>query len=278
MLFNTFAHISGIGAATEQRLWAAGVCSWDDFVQPWPQDFSGRRGEMVARHLAESRQSFDAGAIAVGRLLRNNLLWRLYPHFRDTIAYLDIETTGLDKDTDLITSIALYGGGSVFTYVRGENLDDFIKAISRYQVLVTYNGRGFDVPVLERTFAIKIDHAHIDLRFLLQELGITGGLKGCEKKLGIVRDDGLDGVDGRFAVFLWREYERTGNRAFLETLLAYNVADTVNLEALMVHAYNRKVAQTPFAESLLLPMPEPPVNPFVADTSLVHDLRQRYSL
>lgn len=264
--------------ATEQRLWAAGVQSWDDFVEPWPQGFSGRRGEMVARHLAESRQSFQAGAKAVGRLLRNNLLWRLYPHFRDAIAYLDIETTGLDKETDVITSIALYDGRSVFTYVRGENLEDFVEAISRYQVLVTYNGRGFDVPVLERAFAVKLDQVHIDLRFLLQELGITGGLKGCEKKVGIARDDGLDGVDGRFAVYLWQEYERTGNRAALETLLAYNIADTVNLETLMVHAYNCKVALTPFADALLLPMPTPPANPFVADQQLVNDLRQRYSL
>ena len=278
MLFHTFSHISGIGEATEQRLWAAGVHSWDDFAEPWPQGFAGRRGEMVARHLGESRQSFGVGAVAVGRLLRNNLLWRLFPHFRGATAYLDIETTGLGKDTDLITSIALYDGSSVFTFVQGENLDEFVEAVARYHVLVTYNGRCFDLPVLERSFGVKFEQVHIDLRFLLQDLGITGGLKGCEKKLGVARDDGLDGVDGRFAVFLWREYERTGNRAALDTLLAYNIADTVNLETLMVHAYNLKVAQTPFADTLFLPLPTPPPNPFNVDMSLVNDLRRRYSL
>ena len=278
MLFHTFAHISGIGEATEQRLWAAGVQSWGDFAEPWPPGFVGRRAEMVARHLAESQQSFAAGPAAVAGLLRNNLHWRLFPHFRDVTAYLDIETTGLDKDSDLITSIALYDGRSVFTFVQGENLAEFVEVVSRYQILVTYSGRCFDVPVLERTFAMKLAQVHLDLRYLLQDLGITGGLKGCEKKLGVTRADGLDGVDGRLAVILWREYEQTGNRAALETLLAYNIADTVNLEILMVHAYNRKVAQTPFADALLLPMPTPPACPFNVDLQLVNSLRQRYSL
>lgn len=278
MLFHTFTHISGIGEATERRLWEAGIRCWDDFVEPWPQGFSGRRGEMVARHLAATRQSFATGATAVASLLRNNLHWRLYPHFRDRTAYLDIETTGLDKHSDQITSIALYDGRTVSTFVRNENLEEFVEAVSRYQVLVTYNGRCFDVPMLEHAFAIKLDQVHIDLRYLLQDLGITGGLKGCEKKLGIPRDDGLDGVDGRFAILLWREYQRTGNRAALETLLAYNIADTVNLETLMVLAYNRKVAQTPFADDLLLPIPTPPPSSLAADLPLVNALRQRHGL
>lgn len=278
MLFNTFAHISGIGEATEKRLWAAGVNSWDDFVEPWPQGFTGRRGEMIDRHLAKSRQAFEDGAVAVSRLLRNNLHWRLFPHFRNVTAYLDIETTGLERNTDLITTIALYDGHKVSTFVRGENLDDFVDAVSRFQVLVTYNGRCFDVPVLERAFSVKFDQAHIDLRFLLQELGFTGGLKGCEKKMGIARDSGLEGVDGRFAVYLWREYERTGNKAALETLLAYNAADTVNLEMLMVLAYNRKVSQTPFAQNLILPLPVSPELHFSVDQRLVAELGRQYSM
>ena len=40
----------------------------------------------------------------------------------------------------------------------------------------------------------------------------------------------LEGVDGYFAVLLWREYELYHDQEALETLLAYNIADTVNLE------------------------------------------------
>jgi len=52
---------------------------------------------------------------------------------------------------------------------------------------------------------------------------------------------------------LWKEYQRKRSRTALETLLAYNIQDTINLETLMVEAYNRKVRETPFAASHLLP-------------------------
>jgi uncharacterized protein YprB with RNaseH-like and TPR domain len=44
----------------------------------------------------------------------------------------------------------------------------------------------------------------------------------------------LSDVDGFFAVLLWNEYRKTGNQKALDTLLAYNVQDTVNLQNLMV--------------------------------------------
>src|SRR5947199_8147 len=84
------------------------------------------------------------------------------------------------------------------------------------------------------------NQAHIDLRYPLRSLGYTGGLKGCERQLGVARP-GLEDVDGYLAVLLWDEYRRRKNERALETLLAYNAHDTVNLAALMVHAYNGKV-------------------------------------
>jgi len=43
-------------------------------------------------------------------------------------------------------------------------------------------------------------------------------LKFCEKALGLDRGD-LDGVDGYFAVLLWRDYQKKHNEKALETLL-----------------------------------------------------------
>lgn len=43
---------------------------------------------------------------------------------------------------------------------------------------------------------------------------------------------------GFFAVLLWQEFQQTGNIKALETLLVYNIEDVVNLETLMVLAYN----------------------------------------
>ncbi len=50
--------------------------------------------------------------------------WRMFPEFRHSTAYLDIETTGLDRMFNDITAIGIYDGRSVIHYVRGQNLDE----------------------------------------------------------------------------------------------------------------------------------------------------------
>jgi uncharacterized protein YprB with RNaseH-like and TPR domain len=117
-----------------------------------------------------------------------------------------------------------------------------------------------------------LNHAHIDLRYILYSLGFKGGLKGCERQLGMDRGD-LKEIDGFFAVLLWDEYQRTGDQKVLETLLAYNVQDTVTLENLMVTAYNMKLKQTPFYEKLLITDSPPPVNPHRVDLGTVDRIK-----
>ena len=114
--------------------------------------------------------------------------WRIFPHFRPVTAYLDIETSGTGGST-YITTIALYDGEQIKTYIQGENLDEFPMDIMEYDVLVTYNGKAFDIPVIEKYFDITLKQAHIDLRFLLNALGFKGGLKRCEILLGLNRGD-----------------------------------------------------------------------------------------
>ena len=128
--------------------------------------------------------------------------------------------------------------------MQGQNLDDFIEDIQKYKVIVSYNGKSFDIPFIEHHFNIRLDQAHIDLRYVLFSLGFRGGLKGCERQLGMDRGD-LKDIDGFFAVLLWDEYQKNKNEKALDTLLAYNVQDTVTLENLMVTAYNMKLSQMP---------------------------------
>lgn len=200
--------------------------------------------------------------------------WRLFSQFRSSLAYIDIETTGLADNSD-ITTIALYDGNKVHAYVNGDNLDDFPEDIQRYSILVSYNGKCFDIPFIEQFFRIRLHQAQIDLRYVLARLGIKGGLKGCERQLGIHRG-GLDGVDGSFAVTLWQIYEREHDKKALETLLAYNIEDTVNLERLMIEAWNRNIALTPFTH-LLLPFPEPPQMPYHPDHECIERLRRLHA-
>jgi hypothetical protein len=69
-----------------------------------------------------------------------------------------------------------------------------------------------------------------------------------------------------------------GNRAALETLLAYNIEDVVNLETLMVLAYNLKLRETPFSGSHQLPLPVRPQVPFTADRETIRRIRRQYHL
>lgn len=164
-------------------------------------------------------------------------LWRVFPEFSDSIAYLDIETTGLSPYEDDITVIGLYDGQDVHTFIRGENLRDFTNEIKQYRLLVTYNGAGFDLRFIGEEFPkLDLNQIHIDLRFPLRRIGLTGGLKAIEREVGIHRPKETDGLDGFDAVRLWKEYQR-GERESLDLLIAYNKEDIVNLKALMRIAY-----------------------------------------
>lgn len=257
----------------EQKLWNAGITDWGAVTVPLPVKLSGAVLSAMPAVLDQSLAALDKNnPNYFSEQLSSSEQWRIFSHFREQTVYLDIETTGLGEDAE-ITTIALYDGVTIFHYVSGQNLNDFIQDISRYKVIITYSGTTFDIPVIERHFRMKLPHAHIDLRYVLAGLGFKGGLKSCEKQLGIGRGD-LDGIDGYFAVILWQAYIRNQDTAALKTLIAYNIEDTVNLERLMIEAHNRKVATTPFATELTLPHPSPPQIPFTPDLDCIKRLKK----
>jgi len=278
MLKHTFVHLPGIGLKTERSLWQKGIHSWEFFhdQRGWMlTPFGRQKYESLRNSLEESRERLCALDPAYfADTLAPQHLWRLFADFRQCTAYLDIETTGLGGPYDHITTASLYDGREVFYYIFGDNLDQFARDLGKYKILVTYNGSCFDLPFIRNYFGIAVDHVHIDLRYLLSSLGYRGGLKGCEKSLGLDRAE-LNGVDGYFAVLLWREYSKRGSLKALETLLAYNMADTVNLENLMVQAFNMKARETPFHE-MRIPLPCPLCIPFKPDAALIDELRQGY--
>jgi len=269
MLTNTFVHIQGVGVKTEQKLWESGFTDWDCISQGALHGLIKKRNGFLHAGIDESIKNLDDNNPAYfGSRLQSGQAWRMFPEFRSSIAYVDIETTGLDRGCDEITTIALFDGRSIRTYVQGENLGRFADDIRDYRVLVTYNGKSFDVPFMERYFNSRLNHAQIDLRYILKSLGFSGGLKSCERQLGMSRGD-LSEVDGFLAVYLWDRYKRKGDLKALESLLAYNVQDTINLESLMVTAYNLEIKNTPFAADKRLPDVALPENPFRVDLRTV---------
>lgn len=274
MIENTFCHVQGIGVKTEQQLWAAEIPDWEAFGRCGKPPLSPAKVRAITDAIECSRDALQACMPEYfHQRLKPAHHWRMFREFRHKVAYIDIETTGLGF-TDAITTISLYDGCGIRYYVYGDNLDRFIEDIFDYKLLVTYNGKCFDVPFIEGYFRTPLPHAHIDLRHLLNGLGYKGGLKRCEKMFGISRD-ALEGVDGYFAVLLWREYTARHDYRALQTLLAYNIEDVVNLEYLMHCAYNLKVRETPFGDELTIDIPPRPEVPFHADPDLVAEIRNR---
>ena len=276
MLKNTFIHIPGIGEKTEKQLWEKGILDWDR-VKDHPDAATPSRMDTISQWVDRSRQHLlNRKHRFFSDHLPSSQHWRLYPEFKSSCAFIDIETTGLDAWDAVITTIALYDGSQIKYYVNGENLNDFVRDIARYDMIVTYNGKTFDIPFIESYFNIRMRQAHIDLRYVLGSLGYKGGLKKCEKALGLDRGD-LDGVDGFFAVLLWKDYEKTGSKKALETLLAYNIEDVVNLHTLMVKAFNLKIRLLlPELETVFcLPEPELPDIPFLPDQPTIDRIKRQ---
>jgi uncharacterized protein len=272
MLTNTFLHLPGVGEKTEQRFWARGVLSWADAF------LSGGLTPEHRRHLEESVRQMHARnpGFFTGHL-PSNQQWRVYRDFQDSCAFVDIETTGMGYYAN-ITTVALYDGRTLRSYVRGQNLDQFARDIAAYRVLVTFNGKSFDVPILQRCLGATMPQAHIDLRHVLRGLNLSGGLKKIERVVGIDRP-GLHDVDGSVAVLLWEDYQRRDNAKALETLLAYNAHDVLNLHWLVVHAHNEYLKRTPFGPRHTLALPTLPGIPFEPDPDTVTRLtRVRHSL
>lgn len=239
MLERTFLHLPGIDHHVERSLWEQGCCTWSDLQrEPCRFDCGDADREKVRRALKRTQTAFDRGEHQFFRSKLGKLnAWRAFAAFRHATVYLDIETDG-GVGGKSITTIGLFDGKEFRCLVRGEDLENFRDLISHYSMIVTFFGTGFDLPMLQKRFPdIKFDQIHLDLHPALGRLGFRGGLKKIEKQVGIERPSECEGLNGRDAIRLWRKYERFHDDQALETLIAYNREDVVNMEKLAEIAY-----------------------------------------
>lgn len=227
---NSFIPVRGVGEKTEQKLWQAGVTTWDEFdgsiVGP-------TKAERIEEFISTARTHLDeANSYYFGQVFPEESYWRLYENFSEETCFLDIETTGLNEWSDDVTMVGLYQGEEMTTLVRGQNLsqDTLVEELQDTKLLVTFNGEEFDLPFLERAFDVEVVAPHIDLMKVCRRMGYRGGLSFIERQVGIERD--RPDLSGEDAVRLWREYER-GNDTSLDTLIEYNREDVMNLEVLL---------------------------------------------
>jgi uncharacterized protein len=233
---NTFIHLQGIGQKTERELWRQGIYTWQNFLSLNGTVISCKKDPLVRLQLEDSINNFGNIKYFADRLPASDS-WRMFDDFKAKAAYLDIETSGDYSNKDLITVIGLYDGTKVHTFVNGQNLQDFEMAVESFDLLITFNGSCFDLPVIKRCFPnISLPAGHIDLRFLLSQLGYKGGLKKIERELGIGRDVSIEGLSGLEAIKLWEAYT-WGNQEALDLLIRYNTADIINLKPIMEDGY-----------------------------------------
>jgi len=240
LLRGTFVHLPGVGPQTERRFWATGIGDWDSALSSRPPSgISPRRWDELRDLIEESYRRLQRRHYRYfAERLTLGYHWRAWPEFSDAAAYLDIETTGAGPGAQ-VTLVGIYDGVRVHQFLAGENLEDLPEFLERFAVLVTFNGSAFDLPFLKRRFRrLQLDQLHFDVRFGLQRLGIHGGLKKIEARLGVAREEDIAGLSGEDAVRLWWEYQAGDERA-LDLLLRYNAADVVNLETLADYAYRR---------------------------------------
>ncbi len=233
MIERTFQLLPSIGVSMERRLWSSGIPDWETFLgSDIVPGISQKRKtrldselETAKGKLAEGRYGFFASKLPT----REH--WRLYRKARDDAAFLDIETDGLGGSA-IITVVSVTRGGSTTTLVRGSDLDrdGLNQALEGTTMLVTFNGLSFDIPMIAARFKDCIPTApHLDLRHACRKVGLTGGLKAIERKLGMTRAQEVEYVTGKDAIHLWHLWQRRGNQAALNTLMRYNVMDTENL-------------------------------------------------
>lgn len=242
MIRRTFLILPSIGAGTERTLWTDGIRDWGDFVDADRiRGISAPRKKKLDSHVLEAEFLLEEKRSEYfNHILPPGEHWRMFRELEEEVTYLDIETDGLRHDSK-VTVVGIHRGGETRTLVRGLDLDraSLSKALEGTKLFVTFNGRSFDLPLLEFNFPFAIPRVpHFDLRHGCARIGLRGGLKKVERRLGMSRPQEVEYVTGEEAAYLWKLWERRGNGNALRLLRRYNEEDTRNLEPLARYAYD----------------------------------------
>jgi uncharacterized protein YprB with RNaseH-like and TPR domain len=176
------------------------------------------------------------------------------------VIFFDIETTGLSGGAGTLAFLVGCGwfedaGFRVRQFFlagpSGEHamLNALAEIFQEASLLVTYNGRTFDVPFMETRWAFHRapspthDLPHFDMLATARRLWRRREAADCDRScslaalertvLGVYRSADVPGFD---IPSLYFHYLRTGDAAGLDGILEHNRCDLVSLAAIMSHA------------------------------------------
>ena len=162
MLNHSFLHLPGIGETTEKRLWTEGVRSWDDLESSLGDVFGAKKAASVAASLEESRAALESGEFRYfADRMKGAHMWRLIPECQDSVAYLDIETTGLGfPPQSHSTTIAVLWKGELFVeHEPAKKLELLQRLEAEAKMVVTFNGLCFDMPFLRHETGLETENS-----------------------------------------------------------------------------------------------------------------------
>jgi|GEM_PF-1487881 hypothetical protein len=219
-----------------------------------------RRPAYSVAYVAESFELLGVDFIP----MRGEAGWR--PSLRDLL-FLDTETTGVMGSTGTVAFLVGLGWFEGETDADGQMqprefvveqlfIDDFCgeeallalvaERIAASEALVTYNGRGYDMPLLEGRFVMNrmrpaAARPHLDLlhpaRAVFRAAVGSCSLRNIERNvLGIAR---THDVDGALIPQIFFDYVRGTRRERMVPVVDHNVQDIVSLGALLLDLGDR---------------------------------------
>src|SRR3989338_8073352 len=150
MIQHSFIFLDKIGRRKEQQLWQQGIKDWSSFLHAHHISGISRRAKAYYdRQIKEAWRALreDNPAYFLGRLPAKEA-WRLWDYFKEQAGFLDVEIDSRGK-------VVVVGISDYYTtnfFVSGVNLERALleKELSKYKVLVTFNGAAFDLPRLRK--------------------------------------------------------------------------------------------------------------------------------
>lgn len=244
MIQNTFLFLERVNRGLEENLWKQGIKDWDSFLNKEKISGIGKKRKIYYdRKILQARKAlYNLDSSYFLGIMPKSEYWRLYNFFKDEAVFLDIETTGLDRNNDDITVIGLFNGIQTKTMIKGINfnLKELKNELSKYKLIVTFNGASFDIPFINKLYPNLLPNIpNFDIKSITNKLGLTGGLKEIEKKLGIKRNKIIEKFYGGDALTLWKMYRATGDDYYLELLVEYNEEDIINLKKIAEHCIDK---------------------------------------
>jgi uncharacterized protein YprB with RNaseH-like and TPR domain len=172
------------------------------------------------------------------------------------VCFLDTETTGLSGGTGTMAFVVGLGffadAADVFCvhqyFLRDPGdepamVEGLVELLSEFEALVSFNGRAFDVPIIENRFILArvspptANLPHLDLLQPARRLW-RYRLPSCrlgvieQQVLGVLREQ--DDVPSGVIPLLYRDYLRTGDAREMQRVLYHNAIDILSLVTLAV--------------------------------------------